>query len=148
MYRDPVEILWSHHRQRGSQMVPGLRDPALFDIEAGSIDPADLDGFTARVLESIFSRALPLVREGKLIPLSYQLLVEGFRSEIVGKLGIGLSMPEEERLNLRCGFHSKRGNDPFNSGSEIEIPSELHAKFRSLARSRLTRLYEDLKAVK
>ncbi|MES2923638.1 MAG: hypothetical protein V4819_18930 [Verrucomicrobiota bacterium] len=65
VYRDPVEILWSHHRQRGSQMVPGLLDPALFDITRDSFNPADLDGFAARVLESIFAQSRAAATLGK-----------------------------------------------------------------------------------
>lgn len=145
VYRDPVEILWSHHRQRGSQMVPGLRDPALFDIEPGSFDCADLDGYAARVLESFFARALPFVQEGKLIPLDHEGLVGKVRLEIAGRLGIELSTSEDERLDQRCRFHSKRGSDPFQVEAEKEIPSELLTRFRSLARPRLDRLYETVK---
>ena len=148
VYRDPVEILWSHHRQRGSQMVPGLRDPALFDIEAGSIDPADLDGFAARVLESIFSRALPLVREGRLIALEYDRLAEKARCEIVGRLGLVLTEIEKRHLDERCRFHSKRGGDLFHPALERGIPDELLVRFRNLVAPGLASTYKRLLAAK
>ncbi len=132
-YRNPVEILWSHHRQRGSQMVPGLRDLTLFGIPPDSFHPADLDAFSARVLESIFIQALDHFRQGNLIPLVYHKLVERMEVEIMDRLGIELSHGEKERLSLRCQFHSKRPHDPYQLDAERNLPAALRERFEGLA---------------
>jgi len=142
VYRDPVEILWSHHRQRGSQMVPGLRDPALFDIEPDSLNHADLDGFAARVLESLFARALPFVHEGKLIPLGYERLVEKAHLEINSRLGMALTEMEKKRLDDRCLFHSKRHGELFEPGLERGIPAVLLEEFHALVSPKLASCFE------
>ncbi len=143
-FRDPMEILWSHHRQRGSQMVPGLRDPALFDIEPDSIDPADLDAFAARVLESMFTRALSHVREGNLIPLAHPRLVETIHTEVFAKLGIVPTDSEAARLHERGLYHSKRGGDRYQPDAEKQIPAEIIVRLQALCASRLTPLYRNL----
>ena len=40
LFREPVQVLASHLRQRGAHMVPGAIDPALFGLDPG-IDRAD-----------------------------------------------------------------------------------------------------------
>ena len=147
IYRRPEEILWSHHRQRGSQMVPGLRDPALFGIEPGSFHPADLDAYAARVLESVFTHALHHVNEGRLIPLEYRRLVHD-PAGVLRQLGLPLTDGEEESIRARSRFHSKHPGDAFARGSEPPpLSGELQARFHELAAPRLTPLYEKLEAL-
>lgn len=143
-FRDPVEILWSHHRQRGSQMVPGLRNPALFDIAPESIDPADLDGFAARVLESLFTHALEQVRSGDLIPLPQQFLLDRIDTEVFARLGIEPTGPEVERLRERSFYHSKRAGEHYQPEVEKRIPAELVVRFQALCAPALTSLHDCL----
>lgn len=143
-FRDPVEILWSHHRQRGSQMVPGLRDPALFDIDPDNIDPADLDAFAACALESMFTRALSYVQNGLLIPLEHRRLAETIRTEVFARLGIQPTGSEAARLHERGLYHSKRVGDPYQADAEKRIPAALLVRLQSLCASRLTPLYHSL----
>lgn len=53
LYRDPVEVMVSQHRQRGTQMIPGLCDPRLFNIEPATLPQMSLDEYCARVLAQI-----------------------------------------------------------------------------------------------
>lgn len=148
VYRRPEEILSSHHRQRGSQMVPGLRDPALFGIKPESWNPADLDACAARVLESIFTHALHHVSEGRLIPLEYRRLVHD-PAGVLRQMGLALTDGEEESLRTRSHFHSKRPGDSFQPGSEsAPLRGELQARFHELAAPRLTHLYERLEVLR
>jgi len=57
LYRDPVEILVSHLKQRGIHMVPGMIEPSVFgfDDEVLRVAPED---YCARVLGSIYQAAL------------------------------------------------------------------------------------------
>lgn len=143
-FRDPVEILWSHHRQRGSQMVPGLRDPALFDIAPESIDPADLDGFAARVLESLFARALGHVRGGDIVPLPLPSLTEQMRATVFPRLGIELTGAETDRIHERGLYHSKRAGESYQADAEKRMPEDLLVRFQELCAPRLSRLYEGM----
>lgn len=141
-FRDPVEILWSHHRQRGSQMVPGLRDPSLFDIDPESVDPADLDSFAARVLESLFTHALVHVRGGDLIPLALQSLTDQMRATVFPRLGIEPTGVETDRIHERGLYHSKKAGESYQADFEKRIPEDLRVRFQDLCAPRLSRLYE------
>ena len=133
IYRRPIEILWSHHRQRGSQMVPGLRDLMHLNIELDRFPRADLDAFAAGVLESIFTQALPHVQRGNLIPLVYHRLVESAEVDMINRLGIVLSGGERERMCRRSRFHSKRTSDPYHPEVELRIPTAVRERLEELA---------------
>ncbi len=132
IYRHPVEILWSHHRQRGSQMVPGLRDLQSLNLVTGCDHPADLDAFAGRVLEAIFTQALPHIRKGKLIPLGHHQLVAKIETTLVEHLGITLSKLEQERIHHRSHFHSKRREDRYSVEDEGRMPAALRERFEAL----------------
>jgi len=53
LYRDPVEVMVSQHRQRGTQMIPGIVDPRLFDLDPAAVLQMPLDEYCARVLARI-----------------------------------------------------------------------------------------------
>ncbi len=53
LYRDPVEVMVSQHRQRGVQMIPGIVDPRLFDFDPVAVAQMSLDEYCARVLARI-----------------------------------------------------------------------------------------------
>jgi hypothetical protein len=53
LYRDPVEVMVSQHRQRGIQMIPGIVDPRLFGFDPAAVAQMSLDEYCARVLARI-----------------------------------------------------------------------------------------------
>jgi hypothetical protein len=58
LYRDPVEVMVSQHRVRGTQMIPGIMDPLVFGIEPEPPEGMDLDRYCARVLARTCDAAL------------------------------------------------------------------------------------------
>jgi hypothetical protein len=53
LYRDPIEIMVSQHRQRGTQMIPGIVNPWLFGFDPAAVAQMSLDEYCARVLARI-----------------------------------------------------------------------------------------------
>lgn len=88
LYRDPRAILRSHRRERGSQMAPGMMDARRFGIDPATVDPADLEGYAARVLEAIFLQAVAAVEGGDLIPVCHSQLPAVLWDGIGGQLGL------------------------------------------------------------
>lgn len=64
LYREPVEVLVSHERQRGPQMIPGLLDPRVFGIDFCSVGEMSLNEYGARALARIRAAALSQVQRG------------------------------------------------------------------------------------
>ena len=147
IYRHPVEILWSHFRQRGSQMVPGLRDACLFDMSPGSVDPANLDAYATRVLESIFTKALPFVDEGGLLPIAYHELVRN-PMECIRRMGVVLSAAEQERIEARCRFHSKKTGEAYRAEIEKAIPAATRLRLEELSAPVLIPCYDALESLR
>jgi hypothetical protein len=44
VYREPVEVLLSHGRRRGGQMIPGVLEPGLFGWDAEAVRPTHEPG--------------------------------------------------------------------------------------------------------
>lgn len=58
LYRDPVEILVSHSLRRGTQMIPGLLDPARLGVDLPAFTTAGMERYAARVLACLAAAAL------------------------------------------------------------------------------------------
>ena len=58
LYRDPGQVLASHARQPGAQMVPGRLDPQWLGLDDNRLEHGRLDEYCARVLTRICGAAL------------------------------------------------------------------------------------------
>lgn len=65
LYREPVEIMVSQHRQRGTQMIPGIVNPWLFGFDPAAVTPMSPDEYCARVLARISVAAAMHARLGR-----------------------------------------------------------------------------------
>jgi hypothetical protein len=145
VFRDPVAILWSHHRQRGSQMVPGLRDLGPLHVNRENLAPADLDGYATRVLEAIFMQASTATASGALRPINHhQLLTDPLA--VIQRCGIELTAAEQLNISQRSKFHSKRQGDPFHPALEPSIPPTIRQQLEALAAPNLIPAYHQLNA--
>ncbi len=144
IYRDPLAILWSHHRQRGSQMVPGLRNLESLAPNLAKLNPADLDAYAARVLEAIFALALPFVAAGELIPLDHAQLLED-PVGIIARLAPNLTEAEQDKVTHRSRFHSKQQGNAYTPGTERLIPEPVRERLEELVAPRLRPAYEALR---
>lgn len=105
LYRKPGEVMASHRKQRGRQMVPGLVDMPSFDPE--EIAPGDLDGYAERVLRHFLNEALK--HRGELVLMNYSQFPGVVWSELIDILGIVVSDDEVEAMQHKAGSHSKSG---------------------------------------
>jgi hypothetical protein len=144
VYRHPTEILWSHHLQRGSQMVPGLRNLDSLNLNLANLKPADLDGYAARVLESVFSQALPFVRTGELIPLDHTQLVQDPLG-VITRFVADISPAEQERIRQRSRFHSKQKGNAYTPEIQRHIPEAVRLRLEELATPILLPAYRTLR---
>lgn len=111
IYRRPGEVMASHKKQRGRQMVPGLVNAAMPGFEAGELAPGDLDGYCERVLEHFFAESLR--HKNELIFMNYSQFPRVVWNELLDFFGIDASAEEIEAMQLRAGSHSKSGGKFF-----------------------------------
>lgn len=136
LIRDPLEVMRSHQKIRGSQMVPGLLQPDRFRIK--DVPAYDLDLYAEKVLEVIFQE-MALKRTDPLVYLlDYKALPEGF-FDLLEKLEIGLTEEEKGLMLHRKNSHSKNETVDFNGEDQVE---KVALQFSSI---RLKKLYHLLK---
>lgn len=113
VYRDPVEVLVSHQRLRGQQMVPGWLEPALLGVTEQELPPAeDLDTYAGLVLRQFLRAGGEYCEAAGGLPIPYRALPEVFGREIVGHFGVPFG-EEERRLAETAAVHAKEPTQPF-----------------------------------
>jgi len=118
VYRDPVEVLVSHQRQPGSQMVPGGLDPALLGLDLAGACALPQQEYRARLLERICASALEASAGQPGALLSYRQLPEAFGTHILPRFGVELSEAELALCRDAARADAKRPAEPFAPDSE------------------------------
>lgn len=115
VYREPAEVISSHCRQRGIQMVPGAIAPARLGLEAASWAPGNLDAYCALVLEKILEAAFCHAEE--LILINYRELPELLWSGLLERLSIPCAPEDLDLIKERTRRHSKQPEREFDGDS-------------------------------
>lgn len=141
MYRKPEEILASHQRQRGPQMVPGLVDPALLDLDSEPLEPGEFDKYCVKVLRHFYKAACDQAEE--LILLNYSQLPQIVWTDLLDLFSIAPSPAELESMKNRSGSHSKNAAkftgdpEPAAYDANIELCATVYPYYEKLERLRL-----------
>ena len=106
MYREPEQVLASHRRQRGRQMVPGLVNAAMPQHDFTLTAPGDLDAYCVNMLGYFFNSACQFSDE--LIFVNYQQMPNIVWDKLLDFFVITASPDQLETLKSRSGRHSKK----------------------------------------
>ncbi len=143
VYREPVEVLMSHHRQMGAQMIPGVLEPALFGWEAGAVSRMSLGEYGARVLARIGEAALEQARAGQGRLVNYKQLPGVVWPSLMRYWGVDCAEQAPEYVTRLCGFHAKNPKLPFADDTAAKnrgAPEEM----RRFARQWIEPIYQQL----
>ena len=143
LYRHPYEVLASHRRQRGAQMVPSLIAPAMRDTITGDWHPADLDGFGALVLASLFQAAARSAEAGEVRLVHMGQLPDIIWSGLLDDFSVPCSPTVIEEMKARAHSHAKRPSDPFTGD-----PPSAHTDSDSPAYQQATAAYGVLEGLR
>ena len=113
LHRDPAEILRSHQKERGSQMVPGMVNLAAFGFETDHVPLWDLDARTTTVITSILRTASVHIQSGALRPLTWDSLPGSINTEWLATHGVFPDAESLIRMNERTLRHSKHPSQPW-----------------------------------
>ena len=107
LYRDPLEVMVSHLRQRGMHTVPGVLPPSLVGVtDPSAVSPED---YCARVLGAIYAAGLAAHAPGCSLLVNYQDLPEAMDS-IARHFGLDPDEPGfRAALAAEKGVDAKRG---------------------------------------
>ncbi len=107
LYRNPVEVMASHRRQRGRQMVPGMVTDAMPPLDFRQAYPGDLDGYAVQMLGGFFAAACRYADELTLV--NYSQLPHIVWQELCAFLAIAPAPQQLKMMQARAGSHSKSG---------------------------------------
>ncbi len=132
LYRQPAQILVSHMRQPGPQMVPGLLDPARLGIDS-EIPYADHHAWGEMFLMRLFSLAQHYAENENLHLLNYQDLPSLLWNRLLLEWQIDVSKEQLQQIQQRSQFHAKNmsgfvGDPP----AQREVSRNLFAQYEIL----------------
>ena len=139
LYRKPEQVLASHRRHRGRQMVPGLVDPALLTLDSSPDRPGDLDGYCVKVLTHFFATAYRHADE--LILLNYTQLPQAAWADLPELLSLSAKPAQIKAMQARAKWHSKNAerytdDPPTTVGAGDELCAALQPHYEMLERKR------------
>ncbi|MDG2533205.1 sulfotransferase [Sphingomonas sp. HITSZ_GF] len=128
LHRDPVEVLVSHRRGRGTHTVPGL-----IPLDWFGLAPADAGlpetAFTARVLEQICTPAMAHAAEGGLL-VDYAELPRAFFTRILPHFGLEPDARARVAMERAAARNAKEPHAAFlpdDDAKQREAGPEQHA---------------------
>lgn len=144
LYRDPVQVLVSHQRQRGGQMVHGLLPPQWLGLEPVSIGAVSLDEYSARVLQRICEAALAF-HNARARLVNYQQLPAAIWGSIAEHFSVTFADAELAALHKAAQFDAK--NPSLNFAPDTQEKERMAtADLRQLAERWLMPVYAALEA--
>ena len=124
VYRDPLEVLVSHHRLRGMQMAPGQLPPARLQLELADIQlPLDLDRFCAKVIGNFCRSAAQFLPRYQGRAINYRELPAGLIHTIFPHFSIAISNDDIEVLQLELAYHAKNPGQIFTPDAHLKQSS-------------------------
>ncbi len=147
LYRNPVEVLVSHHRQRGGGTVPGMIEhtlPGLTPQECQLIPP---DEYAARVLGRICEAALAHKDSPRALFVNYTQLPDAMTGDILRHFRLAYSDQDLQRMRDAARFNAKSPQVKFTPDADAK-QHEASENLRALSDHFMQPLYEQLEAVR
>ncbi|MEZ5448580.1 MAG: hypothetical protein R3E89_06080 [Thiolinea sp.] len=107
VYRRPHEILRSHQKQRGMQMVPGLIPADALGLDSQPVNPADLDAYCLRVLSGFFRYGKQYADTCNLRLVNYTQLPDFVWTDFAQSFALNLDEETVAKMQGRSTQHSK-----------------------------------------
>jgi hypothetical protein len=145
LYRDPIEVLVSQMRQRGTQTVPEFTHPNLYGIE--NFDPMETEDYCARVLRAICCAALDHVSEGGGLLVNYRDLPDALFTRILPHFGLAFDAREQEAMRAMARQDAKSPGSPF-AGDTGNKQREATPAVHAAAGKHLGEVYRALEALR
>ena len=143
MYRNPVEIIVSHLRQRGAQMIPGVVGQILPELDAADVLRMPPEEYCARVLARICEAALENLPHQNARLVNYTELPEAVASGVLKHFRLAYAPEDVERMKLSAQFNAKTPRMNFVADTETK-KKQASAAALEAAEKWVNPLYEKL----
>ncbi|MCW3847201.1 sulfotransferase [Sphingomonas sp. LB-2] len=116
LYREPVEVLVSQERMRGTQTAPGVLPPQIFGFTEAEMSLPDVD-YIARVLARTCSAVTDQWELGGGLAVDYRELPDAMLTRILPHFGIDPAPGERALLDAASGRDAKAPDTGFKPDS-------------------------------
>jgi hypothetical protein len=145
LYRDPVEVLVSQIRQRGSQMVPGVLDARSLGLDFATARQISPEEYCARALAAICEAAARHYQPGAAQLTNYRQLPDAVWASLAGHFGVYYTLEEIERMRIVAQFDAKHTALTFEQDSAAKQQFATD-EIRALAEQFVRPWYDQLEA--
>jgi hypothetical protein len=119
IYREPVEVIVSHQRSRGMQMIPAHIPAARLHLsEAPELPLYDLDLYCARVLGAFCEAGARYAPAHNGLLINYSQIPAALWSTVLPYFGQNPSSEERELLALTLQYHAKYPGNLFQPDAD------------------------------
>lgn len=144
LYRDPIEVLVSHHRRAGSQMIPNVIEPGVFGWHWSEVAALPQEEYGARVLARFCEAALEAVQNSERgLLINYSQLPGAVWTELPAHFGFSLSEADKEKLRAASQRDAKQPQAIFTADSAVK-QREATPQLRVMAEHYLAEKYSQL----
>jgi hypothetical protein len=145
LYRDPVEVMVSHLRRRGVQMVPSLVPPAILGIDLpGGVPDED---YCARVLAAVCEGALRRFPAGGGRLVNYRQMPDALVTRILPHFGAAVSDAEADLMRAAAIRDAKAPEQAFAPDTLAKQDAASRA-VRAICARRLEAIHQALEAMR
>ena len=120
VYRNPVEVIVSHLRLPGMQMMPGVIENLLPEFELQELLPMSSAEYIARILGRICEKALELAADSKLLLINYNQLPEICFSKLLPHFKVDCDSDDIEKMKAAVRFDAKSPQTIFSADAEAK----------------------------
>ena len=147
LYRNPVEVIVSHVRQRGSQTIPGAMEKLLPDLSLIAALQMPPEEYCARVLAKVCEAALEHAQDEKALLINYEQLPDAVSGSIAKHFGLSFAPEELDQMNRAARFDAKTPQMMFEPDSARKRTEASDAAVRAAAEW-VDPLYKQLESIR
>jgi hypothetical protein len=107
LYRNPIEVIVSHMRQRGSQMVPGAMEAILPGVSFSEALQMPPEEYCAKILARFCAAALDHANDANALLVNYDQLPGAVTDIIASHFGVSFTPDELDQINETGRFDAK-----------------------------------------
>ncbi len=143
VYREPVEVLVSHMRRRGAQMLPWVVQPQLFGLELDAAVEMPPEEYSATVLAAICRAALANYDADNALVVNYRQLPAAVTPTLTDFFRVAYTAAERAHMQRAAERDAKNPVMHFTADSNAKQEAATVALQRA-ADSHLGQLYKQL----
>jgi hypothetical protein len=147
LYRNPLEVLVSHRRQPGMQMVPQFTPSRIFGLPDDAFVELGLDAYYARVLESILAEAEKAAGRQELALLNYGELPDAVWTSLSSTFRVSWDEREIETMHVASRIDAKNPRQEFREDRARKL-AEASGRLREENERWLVPVYERLEVLR